>query len=334
MNTLYNTRYYYNFDRLPTGASLAPLPSLQEEPEEQPEAETEPQPAEAQTAAIPANEVHILFDPLKQKLRAKGNDGQHGELWTRFPTNLRIEGAKYQVGSLDYCTGKYGGSYYTPHGFIRRIDQANESLTEAQAPTHPTFKERITETYNHFVESSKRTPTASEILEDLMDNCEEYSHLWESSEDSKRRWHTAVARELNKQRLETTLEEDYQYEDSDPRTDYEVEFEFTYPGETESEDFCFYVPEKAVIEAVRRWFSDNEVEIDGTDTHIWNLCETLSDVFDDTNNPFNGLMEKAVESQADWIREACKEAAWEEFVEDWQERNESEEEEKSEEEEN
>ena len=60
--------------------------------------------------------VKIVFDETKKKLRAKPLRGQG---WVRFPNDLRIEGAVYEVEELR--EGKSGS--WVACGEITRIDK-------------------------------------------------------------------------------------------------------------------------------------------------------------------------------------------------------------------
>lgn len=304
---------------------ISPLPTINEEPPAEQEAPADAEGELNQTPAnanneIGVNEVRIVFDSEKGKLRAKGNDGEHGELWVRFPENLRIEGATYEVGGLDYAEGSNGNGFYKVRGYIERTD-VTESLNEAAQP----FEKVVVDAYNHFVSGLGRIPTVSEVLEDIADNYEGYEDI-QNSEESTRKWHRAIAQELNRNGLETTIEEEYINEDNRAKSRYDVEFDFKYPGEEESESYFYYIPEALVIEAVRKWFSNHEVELDGTDNHVWNICGDLAEVFSKDSEGLNDLMYEAINENEEWIKEQCKEDAWDEFVEDWKSRHEEEDE--------
>lgn len=88
----------------------------------------------------------------------------------------------------------------------------------------------------------------------------------------------------------------------DDKTNYEVLFnDFEYKGH---KSYYFYeIPFDTFVEAVRVWFDQQMITIDGKDNDIWNaLVET--NVFDQ--------VERDMES---WFLEHCKEDAFEEYKE-------------------
>ena len=274
---------------------------------------------------LPANEVHIIFDEGTRKFRALGNDGTHGNLWVRFPTDLREEGAIYTVGRLDYAEGSNGTGFYKVGGFIRRANATDECLNEALHDlTHV-----VKDSYRHFVNGLGKTPTVDDIFTDINHNYKGYEDIDINPEESLK-WYLRIKQELDSLKLEYVLEESRTYTLAEAAkagiTNYDVEFEFTYPGEEESETYFYSLPENIVIEAVRRWFSNHEVDIDGTDNHVWNLCGDLAEVFGKEGRSLNDLMYQAVEDEQEWIKEQCKDDAFEQFIDEWTELHELDEE--------
>ena len=180
------------------------------------------------------------------------------------------------------------------------------------------FDQVVRDVHDHFVDVAGRNPTISEIQDDIIDNYPGYEDI-DADPALSRKWYVAIMRELNQQGLEYQVNEALDSGivlESSKSSRYLVDFDFTYPGEQESESYSFWIPERLVIEAVRRWFSDREVEIDGTDNHIWNICGDLAEVFGKDDSRWNNLMDAAIEDQEDWIKEQCKDEAWEEFVDE------------------
>lgn len=91
-------------------------------------------------------------------------------------------------------------------------------------------------------------------------------------------------------------------------TNYSIWYDgLEYKGH--KEDFDYSVTFDDLMSAIRKYFDNQLVTLDGTDTSVWNafidLGEEVIDVIFDT--------------MEDWLKEQCKEKAQEEFEEyiDW-----------------
>lgn len=59
------------------------------------------------------------------------------------------------------------------------------------------------------------------------------------------------------------------------RTNFLMEYEFTYPETGHTEEASVWIPFDIFVEAVRRYCDFADVNLDGTDTNIWNLLVDL-----------------------------------------------------------
>lgn len=85
------------------------------------------------------------------------------------------------------------------------------------------------------------------------------------------------------------------------KTNYNVYYDFSYKGI--SEDYSYDIPFKSFMDAVRAYFDNQLIVLDGTNNAIWNALsdlEVLDTIFD--------VME-------DWLKDECEEDAYEEFKE-------------------
>lgn len=90
-------------------------------------------------------------------------------------------------------------------------------------------------------------------------------------------------------------------------TGYYIYYDLEYKGH--QEDWCYDIPFEKLMSAIRKWFDDKLINIDGTDTSVWNALndlgrDTIDTIFDDME---------------DWLKEQCAAEAEEEFREwvDW-----------------
>ena len=91
------------------------------------------------------------------------------------------------------------------------------------------------------------------------------------------------------------------------KTGYDIKFDdMTYKGKTK---WYFYdVPFADVIDAIREYFSQNMITLDGKDNDIWNsLVE------------FDGVIDDIVYQMTDWLKERCYDDAFEEYKEEVEE---------------
>lgn len=88
-------------------------------------------------------------------------------------------------------------------------DMEGNPLNEDQEPKFD-FSTVVKDSYNHFVNDLGRTPTVSEMLDDITNNYDGYENIQDSIE-STNSWYSALAAELGRQDLEVldeSLEED------------------------------------------------------------------------------------------------------------------------------
>lgn len=83
---------------------------------------------------------------------------------------------------------------------------------------------------------------------------------------------------------------------------YYIYYKFEYRGYTEN--YSYEIPFEKKIEAIRQYFDDRLVTLDGTDNAVWN---SLVD--------FDGLIDDILDEMEDWLYYECKDAAYEEFKE-------------------
>lgn len=87
------------------------------------------------------------------------------------------------------------------------------------------------------------------------------------------------------------------------RSGYELTYLFEYDGYGR-ERYFYDVPVEDACEAVRRFFSERMVEIDGGDS---DLLSALNDISPDA-------FEEILDKEKDWLKAKCKDNAYEEFV--------------------
>lgn len=162
MGQVYQIYDHLNFAHRPYGEVIRedlwqPLPTVaelvgQKDAEDQASEESD------STEPLP-NEVRIVHDDSTNRLRAQGNDGVHGTHWVRFPDELRVEGAVYEVGSLEY----QARGYYTVRGYIKpkRITEGLEK---------PSITDVVAQAYQNFQDKQGRAPSIEELMDDLVDN--------------------------------------------------------------------------------------------------------------------------------------------------------------------
>ena len=88
----------------------------------------------------------------------------------------------------------------------------------------------------------------------------------------------------------------------DDKTNYSVYFtDFEYKGHKDS--YIYDIPFDTFIDGVREWFARQMINLDGKDNDIWNALVEFN-IFDEVEF-----------DMAEWFRETCKDAAFEEFKE-------------------
>lgn len=97
------------------------------------------------------------------------------------------------------------------------------------------------------------------------------------------------------------------------KSGFEVDYMFKSPdNETEEKYFSYDVPFHVYMEGVRVYFDVYDVNIDGTDGHVFNSLSRL-----------DALKElEDVEFFVDFLKEKCKEDAYEKFKEEFEEEKE------------
>lgn len=83
--------------------------------------------------------------------------------------------------------------------------------------------------------------------------------------------------------------------------------DFEYKGHTET--FTYDVKFDDLMDAIRQYFDNNLVILDGTDTNVYNALVGLGE----------DVMDNLFDKMEDWLKEHCKEKAFEEYKEyiDW-----------------
>ena len=84
-----------------------------------------------------------------------------------------------------------------------------------------------------------------------------------------------------------------------------IYYEFEY--KSIKEDFSYEVPFEKQIEAIRKYFDNQLVTLDGTDNDIWNALVDLD------------CIDTILDTMEDWLYEQCKEMAYEDYQDyvDW-----------------
>ena len=82
---------------------------------------------------------------------------------------------------------------------------------------------------------------------------------------------------------------------------------FDYKGRVDEWDY--EIPFETFMDAVRKYFQNQLVTIDGTDNAIWNVLMDLGDY----------VLDDIFDTMEDWLREKCANDAYEEYAEwvDW-----------------
>ena len=87
-------------------------------------------------------------------------------------------------------------------------------------------------------------------------------------------------------------------------TGYTLDYnDFEYRGYKEKY-YIYDVPFDALMLAIRTYFDNQLIDLDGTDTSVWNCLAELE------------VIETIFDAMEDWLKDYCKEDAYEEFK-DW-----------------
>jgi len=81
---------------------------------------------------------------------------------------------------------------------------------------------------------------------------------------------------------------------------YYIYYNFEYKNH--KEDYSYKVPFEKKIEAIRKYFADQLVDIDGTDNAIWNSLVK-----------FDGIIDDILDEMEDWLYDECKDMAYEAY---------------------
>ena len=86
------------------------------------------------------------------------------------------------------------------------------------------------------------------------------------------------------------------------KTNFSLDYDFSYNGYDDS--YSYDVPFDLFMKCVREYFSGKGVELDGTDNAIWNCLVDFDDV-----------LYNIAEEMEEYLKELCKDFAYEEFKE-------------------
>ena len=84
-------------------------------------------------------------------------------------------------------------------------------------------------------------------------------------------------------------------------TGYSIDYEFDYKGHHENYDYELSFDE--LMKAIRKYFDDQLVVLDGTDTNVWNALISLG----------RDAIDMIVEEESEFLKKECEEVAFEEF---------------------
>lgn len=86
---------------------------------------------------------------------------------------------------------------------------------------------------------------------------------------------------------------------------YSIYYKFNYKNH--EEDYSYEVTFEQFMDAVRKYFDDHLITLDGKDNDVYN---TLSDL---------GCLDTIFDEMEDWLYDYCKESAFEKYQEyiDW-----------------
>ncbi len=92
------------------------------------------------------------------------------------------------------------------------------------------------------------------------------------------------------------------------KTGYYIDFDFEYKGH-EEKYYSYELSFEELMKGIRKYFDDQLVNLDGTDTAVWNALVGLGE----------GIVDNIIEAMEEYLKEECKDAAYEEFKEwvDW-----------------
>lgn len=81
---------------------------------------------------------------------------------------------------------------------------------------------------------------------------------------------------------------------------YSLDYNFSYKGYSENY-FSYDIPFDVFCNAIRNFFDIQSINLDGTDTSVWNAMVELD------------ALDEIFSSQEEWLKEQCKNDAYEEF---------------------
>lgn len=107
---------------------------------------------------------------------------------------------------------------------------------------------------------------------------------------------------------------------------YTVDYQFTYPGKQEKEWFSYKIPFEMIVEGIRRYFVKKyDVELDGTDTDIWNMIIDISPKYGDEDE-YSELLDDIMDFNEEYFKETLRDDAYEAYKDEYEYYNEDEEE--------
>ena len=92
------------------------------------------------------------------------------------------------------------------------------------------------------------------------------------------------------------------------KTGYYIDYDFEYKGHKET-DWDYELSFEELMKGIRKYFDDQLVNMDGTDTAVWNALVGLGE----------GIIDYIIDEMEEYLIEECKESAYEEFKDyiDW-----------------
>lgn len=92
------------------------------------------------------------------------------------------------------------------------------------------------------------------------------------------------------------------------KSGYYINYDFKYKGHREPY-WDYELSFEELMKGIRKYFDDQLVNMDGTDTAVWNALVGLGE----------GIVDNIIEVMEKYLKEECKESAYEEFKDyvDW-----------------
>lgn len=92
------------------------------------------------------------------------------------------------------------------------------------------------------------------------------------------------------------------------KTGYYIDYDFEHKGH-EDKYYDYELSFEEVMKGIRKYFDNQIVTLDGTDTAVWNALVVLGD----------DIIDNILDEVMDYLKEECKDNAYEEYKEyvDW-----------------